>query len=227
MSNPFQALTRRERMLWLGSLLVILAANLTTAVPDPLTLVTALVGVTSLSLAAKGNVWSQILMILFSVLYGVISFRFRYWGEMMTYLGMTLPMAIWSTVTWLKNPSNGSGSPVAIRPLTLRCAAALAVCSAVVTGVFFRILSALNTPNLLFSTVSILTSFLAAALTMLRSSYYAIGYAANDLVLIVLWTLAAARDPVYFPVAVNFCIFFLNDLYGFWCWRQRECPQAS
>ena len=95
------------------------------------------------------------------------------------------------------------------------------------TGVFFRILSALNTPNLLFSTVSILTSFLAAALTMLRSSYYAIGYAANDLVLIVLWTLAAARDSVYFPVAVNFCIFFLNDLYGFWCWRQRECPQAS
>jgi len=72
---------------------------------DILTLVAACVGITSLVFAAKGNVWAQILMIIFSILYGIISWRFHYWGEMITYLGMTMPMAIWSTITWLKNPA--------------------------------------------------------------------------------------------------------------------------
>lgn len=33
-------------------------------------------------------------MIIFSLLYGVISFSFSYYGEMITYLGMTMPMAV-------------------------------------------------------------------------------------------------------------------------------------
>ena len=44
---------------------------------------------------------------------------------------------------------------------------------------------------------------------MLRSSYYALGYAANDVVLIVLWLLASLTNSGYLPVAVNFIIFFL------------------
>ena len=95
MNNPIKSLTRREWCLWLASLAVVLIANQITPELDPLTMTAALVGVTSLVFAAKGNVWSQVLMIVFSILYGVISFRFHYWGEMITYLGMTLPMAVW------------------------------------------------------------------------------------------------------------------------------------
>ena len=71
------------------------------------------------------------------------------------------------------------------------------------------ILKKLDTPNLVFSIISITTSFIAAVLTMLRSSYYALGYAANDIVLIVLWVLASVKNPEYIPVAVNFIIFFI------------------
>ena len=163
MNNPIKSLTRREWCLWLASLAVVLIANQITPELDPLTMTAALVGVTSLVFAAKGNVWAQILMILFSILYGVISFRFHYWGEMITYLGMTLPMAIWSTVTWLKNPSKENGSEVAIQTLARRHLALLAVSTAAVTAVFYCILKSLDTPNLFFSTVSAITSFLAAA----------------------------------------------------------------
>ena len=166
-------------------------------------------------------------MIVFSILYGVISFRFRYWGEMITYLGMTLPMAVWSTVTWLKNPSKENGSEVAIQALARRHLALLAVSTVAVTAAFYFILKALYTPNLFFSTVSVITSFLAAALTMLRSSYYAMGYAANDVVLIVLWVMASMENLAYIPVAVNFAIFLLNDLYGFASWKKREVLQAA
>lgn len=226
MNNPIKTLTKREWCIWLFSLTAVIVSNLISEF-DMLTLVAATVGVTSLIFAAKGNVWAQILMIVFSILYGIISFRFRYWGEMMTYLGMTLPMAVWSTVTWLKNPSEKNGNEVQIQKLGKKQISLVVLIGVVVTMVFGLILSVLDTPNLVFSTVSVLTSFLAVTLTMLRSSFYALGYAANDLVLIVMWILASLDEPGYIPVAVNFCIFFVNDMYGFISWKKREVIQAE
>ncbi len=222
MNNPIKSLSRKEWAIWIGSLTIVATSNIISNNIDWLTLIAALVGVTSLIFAAKGNVWAQILMILFSILYGIISYRFRYWGEMITYLGMSMPMAICSTITWLKNPSKENKNEVAIQRLTWKHIAALMFFSIIVTGGFYFILQALNTPNIVFSTISITTSFLAASLTMLRTSYYALGYASNDIVLIVLWVLASMKDPAYIPVVVNFVIFFLNDMYGFVSWKRRE-----
>lgn len=227
MNNPIKTLSKKELLIWICSMAVVLLSNLLTADFDLLTLIAALVGVTSLIFAAKGNVWAQFLMIIFSILYGIISFRFRYWGEMITYLGMTLPMSVWSMITWLKNPSGENSSEVAIQTLTMQHIAGLAISSTIITAVFFSILKLLDTPNLFFSTLSILTSFLAAALTMLRSSYYAAGYAANDMILILLWTFAALENPAYIPVVVNFIIFFVNDMYGFVSWKKREMAQSN
>lgn len=221
MSNPIASLTKKEWGVWICSLCIIIISNFLSESFNSLILIAACVGVTSLIFAAKGNVWAQILMIIFSVLYGIISWQFRYWGEMITYLGMTMPMAIWSTITWIKNPA-ANGKKVAIQKLKPKHILGIIISGAVITWVFYLILSALDTPNIVFSTISITTSFLAAALTMLRSSYYALGYAANDIVLIVLWVLASIENPAYIPVAVNFTIFFFNDMYGFVCWKKRE-----
>lgn len=226
MNNPIKELTKREWLIWLCSLIIVLVSNLLTADLDILTLAAALIGVTSLIFAAKGNVWAQILMVVFSILYSIISFRFRYWGEMITYLGMTMPMAVWSAITWFKNPLEGNSSEVAIQKLTRRHVIWLTVSTVLVTVAFYYILMLLDTPNIVFSTISIVTSFLAAALTMLRSSYYAVGYAANDVILIVLWVLASLENPAYIPVVVNFVIFFVNDMYGFVSWKKREVRQA-
>lgn len=225
MHNPIQDLTKKEWFLWLGSLLIVILSNLVSGSVDVLTLVAVCVDITSLIFAAKGNVWAQILMIVFSILYGIISWRFRYWGEMITYLGMTMPMAVWSTITWIRNPSK-NGNEVEIQKLNRKHIAGLSVFSVAVTAAFCYILHVLDTPNIVFSTISVTTSFLAASLTMLRSSYYALGYAMNDIVLIVLWVLASLKNPAYIPVAVNFAIFFLNDLYGFVSWKKREAVQG-
>ena len=227
MNNPVKTLTKREWSIWLGSIIIVLISNLATKDFDLLTLVAALTGVTSLIFAAKGNVWGQVLMILFSILYGIISFRFRYWGEMMTYLGMTLPMAVWSTITWIENPSENNGNEVQIQSLSKKHIVALCISGIIVTAVFYYILKSFNTPNIIFSTISIITSFIAASLTMLRSSYYAVWYAVNDVVLIILWVLASLKDPAYIPVVVNFSIFFMNDMYGFMSWKQWELEQAE
>ncbi len=221
MNNPIKDLTIKEWILWLGSLLIVIISNLILGDVDILTLVAACIGITSLIFAAKGKVWAQILMVVFSILYGIISWRFHYWGEMITYLGMTMPMAIWSTITWIKNPAE-NGKEVAIQKLNRRHIAGLLFFGTITTAVFYYILYMLQTPNIVFSTISITTSFLAASLTMLRSSYYALGYASNDIVLIVLWVLASMENPAYIPVVVNFVIFFFNDMYGFVSWKKRE-----
>ncbi len=221
MSNPIASLTKKEWWVWIGSLLIIIMSNVLSESFNLLTLIAACIGVTSLIFAAKGYVWSQILMILFSILYGIISWQFRYWGEMITYLGMTMPMAIWSTITWIRNPAEG-GKEVEIQQLTGKHVVLLIVSGILVTTVFYMILAALNTPNIVFSTISVTTSFFAASLTMLRSSYYALGYASNDIVLIILWILASMRNPRYLSVTVIFIIFFFYDVYGFISWKKRE-----
>ncbi len=218
LKNPFKNFETKDWLLWLASLIAVTAVNLVAEKIDLLTLVATWVGVTSLILAAKRNVWSQILMVLFSVLYGIISWKVRYWGEMITYLGMTMPMAIWSTITWLKNPARG-GKEVAIGRVNRRQVMALAVLTIVVTAVFFFILKFFDTPNLAFSTLSIATSFVAASLTIMRSPFFAMAYASNDVVLIILWSLAAISNPEYVPVIVNFAIFLINDMYGFFRWK--------
>ena len=225
MNNPISSLSKKEWAIWIGSLLVVAISNVVSGGLDLLTLMATLVGVTSLIFAAKGNAWAQILMIVFSILYGIISWRFRYWGEMITYLGMTMPMAIWSSITWIKNPSKENGNEVAIQKLNWKHITTLFFLGIVVTGAFYFLLRVMNTPNIIFSTISITTSFLAASLTILRSSYYALGYASNDIVLIILWILASRENPIYIPVVVNFLIFFLNDMYGFVSWKKRESEQ--
>lgn len=226
MHDPIKDLTAKEWALWLCSLLAAIVSNLLSGNVGVLTPAAVCIGITSLIFAAKGNVRSQILMIIFSILYGIISWRSHYWGEMITYLGMTLPMAVWSTITWLKNPSE-NGKEVAIQKLTKKHTVGLIFFGIITTAVFCFILKALDTPNIFFSTLSVTTSFFAAALTMLRSPFYALGYAANDIVLIVLWISASLNDPQYIPVAVNFAIFFFNDMYGFISWKKRAGLQNA
>ena len=88
------------------------------------------------------------------------------------------------------------------------------------------LLAALGNAQMLFSTISVATSFIAAALTFCRSPYYALGYAANDVVLVVLWVLAAAADPAYWSMVICFALFLINDLYGFVNWRRMQRRQS-
>ena len=221
------SLTKFERALWLISSLIITVSFLFGADKNPLTLIVSLIGVTSLIFIAKGNVWGQILMIIFSIIYGYISYKTRYYGEMITYVGMTGPMAVMALVAWLKNPFEGEENQVAvaeITPLKLTIVSALTV---IVTVIFYFILKYFNTANLVLSTVSVLTSFFAASLTFLRSPYYALGYAANDVVLIILWVLASVENPGYVPMVMCFVVFFVNDVYGYISWKRMAEMQKK
>ena len=142
---------------------------------------------------------------------------------MITYACMTLPMAVWSLITWLKNPYNES--EVKVNAISRKETVFMFILSAVVTLVFYVILKALYTPNLSMSTISITTSFLACYLVAKRNEFYALAYAANDIVLISLWIMASAENPSYIPMIICFLMFLINDIYGFINWRKMKLRQ--
>lgn len=179
--------TKTEKLLWLSSCLIIIVSFLIFDRESYITLSASLLGVTSLIYNAKGNPFGQLLMVIFSLIYGYISYSFSYFGEMITYMGMTGPMALFALISWLKNPYEGNRSEVRINTISKKEAVCMLVASAFVTGMFYFILEYFDTANILFSTLSVTTSFIAVYLTFRRSPYFALVYALNDIVLIILW----------------------------------------
>ncbi len=216
-----------EIVLWICSVLLIAVSFCIFDRENYLTLAASLIGVTSLLFNAKGNPAGQVLTIVFSMIYGYISFVFRYYGEMLTYLCMTMPMAIVALISWLKNPYNGNKSEVKVNRLKKGEPAVMLLVTAAVTLIFYFILKAFGTKNILPSTISVTTSFLAVYLTFRRSPFYAIGYAANDVVLIILWSLAMAENASYISVVVCFVAFLANDVYGFINWQKMAKRQSE
>lgn len=224
--QAFGDLTKGERRLWLFSMAVVAVSFALSGGSDWLSAAASLIGVTALIFVAKGYVLGQVLTVVFAAFYGVISWFFRYYGEMITYLGMTAPIAVMAVVSWVRHPYQGSRE-VAVQDVTRRQVAIMLAWAAAVTAGFYFILKALGTANLVISTVSVTTSFIASYLTFLRSPYYALAYAANDVVLIALWVLAAMTDLSCLPMVFCFVMFLVNDLYGYINWQRMRKRQRA
>lgn len=190
-------------------------------------LIGSLVGVTALIFVSKGNPIGQILTVVFSAFYGVVSYSYRYYGEMITYLGMSTPIALWALISWLKNPYKDNKNEVTVNALSVKEWGCFAVLTVSITFIFYFVLRTLKTNNLIISTISVFTSFSAAYLTARRSRFYAIGYALNDIVLVVMWSMASRENIVYLPMVTCFLAFFVTDTYGFVNWSLMKRRQQN
>lgn len=219
--------TKTELAIWLFSMIFIVVSFLLFDRENYLTLFASLMGATSLIFCAKGNPIGMIIMVVFCLFYGYISWTFKYYGELMTYVFMSLPMSVFSLVSWLRNPYKGNVSEVAVRKLRRSDIIVMILATVAVTVVFYFVLKYFNTANLIPSTLSVSTSFFAVFLMYKRSPYFALAYAANDIVLIVLWILASMRDISYISVVICFITFLVNDIYGFINWKYMQKRQAE
>ena len=224
MKNYF---SKPEIILWSGSVLLITVSFSLFDRENYLTLLASLVGVTSLIFSAKGNAFGQLLMVLFSFLYGIISFNFNYYGEMITYLGMTMPMAVFALISWLKNPYKENKAEVKVNTISKKETLFMLIGAVAITVLFYFVLEHFNTANIVPSTLSVTTSFIAVYLTFRRSPLFALAYASNDIILIILWVMASAYDIRYISVVVCFISFFVNDIYGYLNWQKMKNRQSE
>lgn len=216
-----------EICLWSCSILLTVISFAVFDRENYIMLAASIIGATYLIFNAKGNPIGQVLLVIFSIIYGIVSYSFSYYGEMVTYLGMSTPMAILALISWLRNPYNGNSIEVKINSLRKPEIIFMFVLTAVVTFIFYFILKYFHTTNLIPSTVSVATSFFAVYLTLRRSRYFTLAYAANDIILIFLWTLAALSDITYMSVTVCFVMFLVNDIYGYINWTKMQNKQIQ
>ena len=227
MKKIFAYFSKTELGLWSVSVLFIVLSFCIFDREGYLTLIASVIGITSLIFNAKGNPIGQALMIAFSLLYGIISYTFAYYGEMITYLGMTMPMALFALIAWLKNPYKGNKAEVEVNSIGKAEQLLMWLLTLAVTVAFYFILDYFHTANIIPSTVSVTTSFLAVYLTFRRCPTFALAYAANDIVLIILWVMASVSDIRYISVVVCFVAFLFNDIYGYVSWQRMKRRQSN
>ncbi len=225
--KQFKELTKFEIILWIVSIAVVVGSFFAFGSTDYLTLASSVIGVTALIFLAKGMVIGQILVIIFATLYGIVSFFFAYYGEVITYLCMTAPTAFVSLISWIRHPYKETSQVEVAPKIKPSSWAILSISTVAVTVAFYFILGALGNANLTVSTLSVATSFFASMLMVYRSPYYAVAYAANDVVLIVLWIMASLTDISYVPMVACFFMFFFNDIYGFINWQKMKREQKT
>lgn len=225
MKKFFKSLTIAEILIWVISSLTVAVCFFVFKNTQYHYLIGSLIGIAGLIIVSKGNPAGQAIVVVFSVFYGIISYSYRYYGEMITYLCMSAPIAVWALITWIKNPY--AKGEVKVNRLSRLEICLFGIGSLAVTAAFYFILRALNTANLIVSTLSVLTSFTASYLTARRSRFYAVCYGLNDIVLIVLWALASSKDLTYLPMVICFGAFFVLDIYGFVNWTRMEKKQKT
>ena len=218
MIKIIKSLNLIEKILWVFSMVTLIVFFIAFSNDKILYLISSLVGVTALVFVSKGNPLGQLLTIVFAIFYSIVSFSYKYYGEMITYLFMTAPMAFFALIIWLKNPYKGNALEIKINKIKKIEWMIISIVSIVVSFILYFVLKLLGNNSLLISTMSVLTSLLASYFTFRRSKYYAICYALNDLVLIVLWAIASIDDTSYLPIVICFIFFLIFDLYGFINW---------
>lgn len=221
MTFLFENFNKKELTAWVLSLTLIMLSQLLLGNTEWAFMLVSMVGISALIYTAKGHVMGPLIMILFSITYSLISLSFDYYGEAITYGGMTLPMSILALIAWVKHPSSEKNQ-VKTAVLTKREWLICGLYAILVTGALGIVLYLFDTPNLVLSTISVTTSFVAVYLTYKRSQYYAVAYALNDLILIGLWVYASTTHEAYMPLVVCFSLFLIYDIYGYIAWNKRS-----
>ena len=211
-----------------SSLLVITLCFVFGADKNIFSFIVSLVGVVSVLTVAKGLVVAPFINIVYNVLYAIISIFQGYYGEAIIYVLLMIPISVFSIIEWLRNKNKDNSDVVEVNKIKGKEYLYLAIATVFTTFGFYFLLKVLNTNELIISTISLITSMIASYLMLRRCSYYALGFILNDIILIVLWSLVVVNSGIaYLPTVISFCVFLINDIYGFIHWKMEEKKQQK
>jgi nicotinamide mononucleotide transporter PnuC len=217
-----------EWAMLLGGIAVVLIGFIVCEDKNYLSLASSILGITCVMFNAKGNVWGQVVAIGFALTYGILAYTKAYYGEMLIYFCLMLPIHVASIVTWLKNKnSKAKGNEVKINTLHKKEYIIASLIGCALTVGFYFLLKVLNTDNLIVSTISLISSLAAAYLMLRRCEYFAVCFVVNDIILIVLWSLKIYTEGIsVLPSVLSFVVFLINDSYSFISWKRIKRRQS-
>lgn len=178
-------------------------------------------------LQAKGKIESQFFSIIVCLLYSYISYKNKYYGEVIFYLLVMFPMSIVGIISWITHKSKKTDT-VEVNKINLKEWVLLAIISIVAFIGLYNLLKYFNTSELLVSTLSMIASSLAIYLLVRRSKYSFIFYLLNDIISIILWGLPViAGNFLLIPMLIDPLALLISDTYGSFNWNKMEKEQIN
>lgn len=221
MKKIFKDWTKFELVLLFGSLLIVTVTGVLCN-STVLTIICSITGILCALTQAKGKIISQFIGLVLVVLYSILSFQNKFYGEVLIYIFIMLPLFVSGIVSWIRN-LNKETKIVNENELTKKEWIVLAIISLVLFVGLYYLLKYFNTSQLFISTLSMVTSLFATYLVARRSKYGFLFYIGNDIILFILWGLPVIKgDLVLIPMLVNPIINFINDSYGWNSWNKRN-----
>lgn len=189
---------------------------------DILTTTCSIVGIITALLLAKGKNLGQVFGIIITILYSIVSFKNRFYGEVMIYIFLMFPMYIIGIISWIKHQNKNTNS-VEVNKISNKEWIFISVIFIVIfIGIYF-LLKTFNTNELIVSTISVIASLFAVYLQIRRSRFSFSFYIINDIILIFLWGIPVIQGTILLlPMLFNPIINLINDCYGFYNWKKLE-----
>lgn len=222
----FKNWTRFEKVLLFASVILVALVGIIFK-SEILTTICSIVGIITALLLAKGKNLGQIFGLLIVALYSVVSYKNKYYGEVIIYLCIMLPMYIIGIISWLKHQNKETNS-VEINIIKTKEWIIVSIASILAFIGVYLLLKAFNTSQLFVSSLSVIDSLFAIYLGIRRSKYSFYFYVVNDLILIALWGIPVVSGGlILLPMVFNPIINLINDMYGIHNWKKLEKIQGG
>lgn len=217
----------QELLLLFISISIIIVVFFIPKEKNVISLIVSILGVITVLMCSKGLFYAPFLDFIYIALYIILAIKEKYYGEVIIYILIMIPLNTFTLVEWFKNRKEGTNI-VTINKVSKKEWFIVSIISVIITFIFYFILKLLNTSQLIVSTISLATSIISAYLLLRRSSYYAIGYITNDIVLIILWSLSCINGNLSnLPLVISLSVFLINDSYGLYNWKRQEIKQKE
>ena len=226
MKKIFKDWTIFEKSLLCFSIVMVIISGIYSK-SNLLTIFAALSGITTALLLSKGKSIGQMSGIISCTLYLIISFKNSYYGEVLIYVLLKIPMYIMGTLSWLKHKDKKTNT-VSVNDINKKEWLMISLASILTFIVMYYLLRAFNTSELLISTISVVIGLIATYLLFRRSKYGFIFYVVGDIILMMLWGAPILKGNLtLLPMLINPIINMINDSYGIYNWRKLERIQKK
>ncbi len=216
--------TKFEKILLFGSIILVTLVGIIFK-SDILTTLCSIVGIITALLLAKGKNLGQIFGVLIVILYSIVSFKNGFYGEVIIYIFVMLPMYIMGIISWITH-QNKKTNTVEVNKIKRKEWIIISIISIVCFIGIYLILKIFNTKELIISSLSVIDSLFAVYLGFRRSKYFFYFYVINDLILIALWGIPVVTGSlILIPILFNPIINLINDIYGIYNWKRLEKEQ--
>ena len=220
MKKLFKDWTKFEIFLLLSSIAIIIFSGVFCK-STILTIICSITGILCALMQAKGKIMSQFIGLVLVVLYSILSFENKYYGEVLIYIFIMLPLFVSGIISWIKNVDKETNI-VNENELSKKEWIILTTISIILFIGLYYLLKYFNTSQLFVSTLSMVTSLFATYLVARRSKYGFLFYIGNDIILFILWGMPVIYGQlILIPMLISPLIYFINDSYGWISWNRR------